>query len=89
MFDTFKFQRAVVKDENLSCAARHLLLTISAHLDKSGQCWPSQKTLAREMRCSPRRVQTALQEAKTGGWIETRRRPNNSAIITARIGNIC
>ena len=49
---------------------RHLLLTLSLHMnEKGGSCFPSTKTLAEETGYSERTICTHLQKAADQGWL--------------------
>lgn len=50
--------------------------------EKTGECYPSEKTIARKCGLSERHVRRALKRLCTTGWLERTRRPNTSSIYT-------
>jgi hypothetical protein len=74
--DLFQWRTAVVSHTGpTSPVTRHVLLTLSLHMDKAGgSCFPSIATLVRETGLSNRSVLTHIDLAVEQGWI--RRRTN-------------
>lgn len=66
----FDWRRAVL-DSELPAPCRHVLLTLSMHMDESGgSCWPSTETLARESGLHRATVIRHLATAECAGWFE-------------------
>lgn len=96
----FRWERLVVSERGpVSPTTRLVLLALATHLNREGQAWPSEKTLALETGLSERAVLSHLEIAVTDSWIEraasrdqgkawrrytyTIRTPSNSALRTA------
>lgn len=83
-FDRFEWMRGWLRDERIPSATTvAVLAALFDHMNKGGQCWPSQGTLASLAHCSERSVRTHLETAEELGWIATKRRGNNSSIYQA------
>jgi DNA-binding transcriptional MocR family regulator len=69
--DLFQWRTAVVSEAGpASPITRHVLLTLSLHMDKAGgSCFPSTRTLAAETALSRRAVEMHLATAEAAGWI--------------------
>lgn len=62
---------AILKSKNLLPTTRHILLTLSCHMNDAGEsCYPTIKTLCKETGLSNRSVITHIQLAHELGWIE-------------------
>lgn len=77
----FDWRKAVLASE-LPAPCRHVLLTLSMHMDESGgSCWPSTETLARESGLHRATVIRHLATAEDGGWftrVASRGRTSNA-----------
>lgn len=77
-FDAIRWVRDQVR--GLSRDQHHLLLILATHCNPDHECWPSQKTLAGEMQCSPRHVWSLLKALDDKGLIRRKRRQNRSTV---------
>jgi hypothetical protein len=69
-FDLYDWRNAVASPAGPSnSSTRHVLLTLSLHMNPQGAAWPSQTTLARRSGLSLRTVKTALDDAEAAAWI--------------------
>lgn len=60
----------VLDDENVPGIARLVLISLANHADaKTGHCWPSVATIAKEAKISPRSVHTYLGALRRNGYI--------------------
>ncbi|MFQ9826494.1 MAG: helix-turn-helix transcriptional regulator [Oscillospiraceae bacterium] len=50
-----------------------------------GSCWPGIKTIARDLRLSPRTVQRALNDLERAGYIERQRRHRENGSCTSNL----
>jgi hypothetical protein len=76
----FTWRDALISEYGPGPTTRHVLLTLSLHMDKDGgSCFPSTKKTARETGLSERTVCTHLEIAKAQGWIE-----KNGRVYTGR-----
>lgn len=67
----FKWRNALASENGPAATTRHVLLTLSLHMDAyGGSCFPSTKLLAEETGLSERTVCTHLEKASKAGWIE-------------------
>ena len=67
------FER-IYGDEHLSHRARTVYMYLHDRTNKEKECWPSVKTIARELDLSPATVKRAIQDLKEYGYIETDQR---------------
>jgi Helix-turn-helix domain len=74
----FSARRAAMTDTNLSMNARHLYSVLDDLAADVGACWPHQKTLARMLGKSVRRVNYALSELRESGFISSRKHQKGS-----------
>lgn len=66
----FSWRQAIL-DSKLQPTTRHVLLTLSCHMNDAGEsCYPSISLLCKETGLSNRAVITHLQKAADAGWIE-------------------
>jgi len=69
-FDLYDWRNAVASPAGpMSSSTRHVLLTLSLHMNPQGVAWPSQTTLAKRSGLSRRTVQASLDDAEKGAWI--------------------
>ena len=67
---TFFSWREAILESSLKSVTRHLLLTLSCHMNSLGEgCFPSTRRIARGMGVSERAVITHLRLALEAGWI--------------------
>jgi len=67
--------RLAVLKSDLAPTTRHVLLTLSIHMNAEGQsCYPSTRTLGEETGLSERSVCSHLEIAKRRGWLSVRPR---------------
>jgi len=66
--------------EELPHRAKTVYIYLRDRADASGICWPGVKTIARELKLSPRTVQRALRDLEKAGLVsrQPRFRPNGS-----------
>jgi hypothetical protein len=78
--DYFQYIRALRDDRTLSSSAKHLAQIIASHHDFSSDrgAFPSVALLAEECSTSPATVHRAKQELIENGWLESKRRWNDS-----------
>lgn len=71
MSDLFKWRQIIAsKSGPHSPVTRHLLLTMSLHMDENGKsCFPSTRTLAEETALSERSVVSHIARAIDAGWL--------------------
>ena len=50
-----------------------------------GSCWPGVKTIARDLRLSPRTVQRALNDLEHAGYIQRQRRQRENGSCTSNL----
>ena len=50
-----------------------------------GSCWPGIKTIARDLRLSPRTVQRALNDLERAGYIQRQRRQRENGSCTSNL----
>lgn len=53
-------------------------LYLRGRANKEGQCWPSLRTIARELKLSVRTVQRGIADLKQAGYLETEQRYRQS-----------
>ena len=53
-----------------------------------GMAWPSQETIAKELRVTPQTVGTALKAAEESGWLLRQRRPNRVSSLFFSMPNV-
>jgi hypothetical protein len=63
----------ILKDKNLSHAAKLTYGRLKLFAGKNGRCCPKHKTLAREVCLSDRQLRNVLVELRNAGWIDWRR----------------
>jgi hypothetical protein len=69
----YTWRTAIIKSD-LKPTTRHVLLTLSCHINDAGEsAYPSTKLLADETGLSERAVITHLHEAEEAGWLEIRK----------------
>jgi predicted transcriptional regulator len=56
--------------------------------EKTGECYPSEKTIARKCGLSERHVRRALKRLCATGWLKRQRRPNTSSIYAPLNDNV-
>jgi hypothetical protein len=78
--DYFQYIRAIRDNRTLSSSAKHLAQIIASHHDFSSDrgAFPSVALLAEECGTSPATVHRAKQELIENGWLESKRRWNDS-----------
>lgn len=67
------FER-IYGDEHLSHRARTVYMYLYDRTNKKKECWPSVKTIAKELALSPATVKRAIQDLKEFGYVETNQR---------------
>ena len=72
--DRYQAREIVLKDVSLSPGARLLYLLLDNYQREQAECWPCQKTLQRELKCSPRSLCRWLAELIRGGLCVASRR---------------
>lgn len=71
--------RSAVVESDLSPTTRHVLLTLSLHMnERGGSCFPSTRLLARETGLSRRSVETHLGAAVEASWLDRQQREKRS-----------
>lgn len=66
--------RSAIVESNLKPTTRHVLLTLSLHMnERGGSCFPSVETLARETDLNRATIIRQLQIAETDGWLVVER----------------
>jgi hypothetical protein len=84
--EIWKWREAVSADGCLRPAARLIALRLSFHADKiTGECWPSQLTLAREVAMHRSRVQGHVGAIIERGWLELAREPRRGCVSRYRL----
>lgn len=69
-FDKFLWQKAIVScGDDIESSTKLLLLTLSTYMNKNGRCWPSIKTLAKNMLMQKRTVLRHIEVATKQGWL--------------------
>ncbi|TFD56399.1 helix-turn-helix domain-containing protein [Cryobacterium sp. Hh38] len=86
----------VVRETEISAYALLVYVALVGRTDKTNVCWPSQKTLAIEARCSVPQVKRALKELQTVGivtwtaqWSGKQQLSNRYTVHSARNPAIC
>jgi hypothetical protein len=70
----FRWQRAVILDDCLSTADRHLALTLSLHMDLDGaNAYPSIRVLSAETRRKRNTVVASVNTLEKCGWLKVKR----------------
>ena len=69
---------SIYQDQELGPRAKAVYIFLKDHADKDGTCWPSVRTMARELHLSRATVQRALNDLCTAGFLsrESRWREN-------------
>jgi helix-turn-helix protein len=74
----FKWRSVIASEYGPSPTARHILLTLSLHMDElGGSCFPSIRTLMKKTGLSNRAICTHLEKAEAAGWIKRSQRGKN------------
>jgi hypothetical protein len=83
----FNFQSAIFKDSELSSNAKLLGICIASHYNykHSSPCSATDITLSRETGLSVSAITRAKRELRSNGYISTRRRFNESSLISVHI----
>ena len=87
----FDALRKVCFDNRLSYGARVLYLALHDLAGQTGQCWPSQETLAKRFQTDPHQIRRWFVELRVAGYIQTIRRGPEATLCVfawADIGNI-
>ena len=62
----------LVRESSLSAYALLAYVALSGRADRSGECWPSIATLAKEARCSASSARRAVRELRLAGLVTVR-----------------
>lgn len=86
-FDPFAAVRAVLASPSLTAPQRLVALALVSHANRSGMCWPSVATLARETALSRSAVLAALRALRKAGAVSWEQRTASSTsslyVVTA------
>ena len=52
----------------------HRAIAVYTYLYKNGECWPSVKTIAGDIKLSPATIRRAIKDLRKAGLIETKQR---------------
>ena len=78
----------IYAQEELSHRAKTVYIYLRDRSDASGVCWPGIKTIARELKLSPRTVQRAINDLEQAGLVEKRKRHRANGSLTSNLYKI-
>lgn len=75
----------LIRDTDLTPNELVVLLVLMSRVNASGECWPSQKTIARESRQSLRTTQRTLDSLRTKGFVSWKKRVTEGGDLTSSL----
>ena len=75
--DALLVYRRLIHDSRICNGARCLWHYLRDRADKSGKCWPEQRSIAREMRCKTHSLPGWTSQLVLGGYLATEKRGQN------------
>lgn len=75
----------IYAQEELNHRAKTVYIYLRDRADASGVCWPGIKTIARELKLSPRTVQRALGDLERAGLVQKSHRHRRNGSLTSNL----
>lgn len=75
-------------EQELAHRAKTVYIYLRDRGDSEGSCWPGVKTIARELKLSPRTVQRALRDLEQAGLVQRQPRYRKNGSRTSNLYSI-
>jgi len=72
-------------EDNLPHRAKAVYIYLRDRSNKEGVCWPGIKTIARELKLSPRTVQRAIRDLEKAGLVARQYRYRQNGSLTSNL----